>query len=189
MEKAIGIPSSRGFGTKHLRLNDKIRNFILFKFWSYRCRNMNYKELLSKTIKTIEEVLEAHNQSTSFYKHINFETIIETNSGWTLEISKAYYHSEESIILFLFKDENFAQSSFTITFKNKNGIILGIKNMFHGWTTDSYFHDLESPLLNPNVLASLLTAIEKIKKGTIRELNVTNERLEFGNKKLTLSNR
>jgi hypothetical protein len=189
MEKNIGVPISLTSYDSHLSLFDKLTNQILFKYWSLKCKNMDYETILTQSVNAIDEILETHRLKTSFYKNINFETVIKTNSGWTFEISKAFYQSEESIILFLFKDERFSQASFTITFRNKNGIILGIKNMFHGWTTDSYFHDLESPLLNPNVLASLLTAKEKIKKGTIRELNVTNERLEIGNKKLTLNNR
>jgi hypothetical protein len=177
MEKNVGIPNSVSYDAS-LSLVNKLSNFLSFKYWSFRCKNMNYEEVLSRSHSVVDEILDFHKLKNHFYDNSHFEIIIETTSGWSFEISKINSVSEENIILYLFEDKSFARASYTIVFLNKKGNIVGINNMFHGWSTDSFFHDLESPLLNPNVLAALLSSKEKLKTGTVRKLIIKDKYMQ-----------
>lgn len=176
MEKAVAIPTHPVKGSIIARCS----NLISQTFWSYRCRSLPYKTLLQKTVGVVEEVLSAHSLTAKFYNNINFEVNITTDSGWSLDLSKAFTSIEENTIAILYKDTPNGQITYSITFKNINGTITGIQNMFQGFCIDSYFHDEESNTLNPNVLAGLLSAKKSLSRGVIAGLKMSNTPITFG---------
>lgn len=184
MNKVIGIPHSSICSDASLSFFDKFTNDLLLKYWNFKCRRMSYEKLVIQSKITIDEILTAHNLRSSYYQNINFEVTITSNKGWTFELSKAFYNQEESIILILLRDQAVGQSSYSICFDNDKGLIKGIKNMFHGLMIDTYFYDLESPLLNPNVLAALIVASKALKKGKVTSLQISNRSKYFGEMKL-----
>ena len=187
MNKVIGIPTSSIASNAHLTFIERLINDLRLQIWSFKCKRMEYKRLVADSKYFLEDLLEAHKIKSSYHQNINFEATIESNKGWKIEISKAFYAKEESIILILFKDQSVGQASFSICFENENGVIRGIKNMFHGLLFEQFFYDLECPYLNPTVLAALKTAEKSLKKGKITSLSCSNRPQEFGLSKMQKS--
>lgn len=180
MEKTVAIPTIKktkySLSEEGVKLFDKFANV----FWSLRCRHHNYRVLVQKTVSAIEDILERQSLKNSFYDHRNFEISIDTKVGWSLNLAKAFTSVEENIILILYKDMLYGQTTYSVTFSNIAGKITGIQNMYQGFYVDSYFHDEESNFLNPNVLANLLVAKNHLAKGTITEMNISNKPIFFG---------
>lgn len=188
MNKVIGIPHSSIASDIHLSIFDKIINELRLQFWSFRLKKMKYENLLIDSKNVVENIISAHSLLNAYILNLNFEATIESNNGWKIEISKAFYAKEESIILILFKAQAVGQSSFSICFENENGVIKGIKNMFHGLLFQRYFYDLESPFLDPTVLAALKTAEKGLKKGKVTSVRFSNKPQEFGYSNLEKNN-
>lgn len=180
MEKIVAVPTIKT--GKHslrktgLRMFDKVAEV----FWSLRCRRHNYHTLLLKTIDVVEDILERHSLIDRFYAYRNFELSVETKIGWSLNLSKAYSSIEENIILILYKDMPHGQTTFSITFNNENGKIIGIQNMYQGFCVDSYFQDEESDVLNPDVLANIMVSRRHLATGKITEMKISNKPISFG---------